>query len=227
MDHRKWIIKELSLLATQLGLAEMPPERLLAYADVLVEIPREKLEPVFYKLRRETTVFPQVPEIREAALGNEQTEALAAWEEAIRFCSKYVDCDPFGNFGPEHGWYKSWPRLSDRILQTVRMTGGWRSLKLMDDNDEPFLRKRFLEAYEHALDVIALPAGILSLPALPEPARKKLPMPSVQPVPAPTIEQIAKPFFTSISNDEWKRRRDEQIEQARKVREKYQEEKKP
>lgn len=191
-----WLIDQLSTLATQVGV-HVEEGRLTLYAEMLADIPQTKLKSAFHRLRLEARSFPAVAAIREAALGSEQTETYVAWDLALEFTNRYVDCDPLGNFGPEHGWYKTWPKLSDRILQTVRMIGGWRTLKLMDDDDEPFVQKRFFEAYEYAPDVIDfLPAELIgpappikqlkAAPAQP-PAKPPQSVPSV-----PRIEQIAK-----------------------------------
>jgi hypothetical protein len=77
-----------------------------------------------------------------------EAETRRDWDVLIRFVSKYVGNDIYGSFGPEHGWYpKRYPKLSDRILDTVRRTGGWKVYKCMTDGDFPFVQKRFFEEY--------------------------------------------------------------------------------
>jgi len=67
---------------------------------------------------------------------------------AYTFVKKYVGNDVYGDYGPQHGWYpKQYPKLSDRILDTVRRTGGWKAYKCMTDDDFPFVQKRFFEEY--------------------------------------------------------------------------------
>jgi hypothetical protein len=90
-----------------------------------------------------------------------EAEKRLAWDVVEKFVSKYVGNDVHGNYGPEFGWYgprfnwrgeivkaASYPQLSDRILDTVRRTGGWRVYALLTDEDFPFVQKRFFEAYE-------------------------------------------------------------------------------
>jgi len=78
-----------------------------------------------------------------------EAEARKDWDVLIQFVGKYVDNDVHGNYGPEHGWYpKTFPKLSDRLLDTVRRTGGWRVYKLMDEESFPFQQKRFFEEYQ-------------------------------------------------------------------------------
>lgn len=194
-NNDKWLIASLSTLAVQLGMT-VPPERLVLYAESLRDIPREKLEPVIKKLRLEwkELTFPPVATIRELALGDEETEAYAAWEQVKSFVDRYVDCDPFGRYGPEHGWYKTWPTLTDRILQTVRMVGGWKTLKLMDYQNEPFVQKSFFAAYGHAPQVAEFPLALLA--QIPE-VKQLLAMPAPSPAPGPPppiLEKIGKPF---------------------------------
>ncbi len=77
-----------------------------------------------------------------------EAEARKAWDLLDGFVHKYVGNDVHGNFGPEHGWYpKTFPQLSDHILDTVRRSGGWKVYKCMSDDDFPYVQKRFFEEY--------------------------------------------------------------------------------
>jgi hypothetical protein len=77
-----------------------------------------------------------------------EAEARKAWDVLMGFVTKYVGNDIYGTFGPEHGWFPQlYPKLSDRILDAVRRTGGWRVYKCMRDTDFPFIQKRFFEEY--------------------------------------------------------------------------------
>lgn len=217
----QWLNRQICLLAAQLGI-QPAPERVVLYVEALSNIPQTKLEPVFQRLRYEAQTFPQVATIREMALGSQEGEALAAWERAVQFAIKYVDCDVFGNYGPEHGWHpKDHPPLNDRILQTVRMTGGWRAIKLMDDGDEPFVRKRFLEAYEYAPEALAFPVGFFEkMPAVKQLAEvKEMPRSSKPPAPVPRLEQIAKPMPAAkpLNDAELRERREMLRQQAEKI----------
>ena len=101
---------------------------------------------------RECRYPVRLPDILQRLPGSEvpqsEAEARKAFDVVMDFARKYVANDVYGNFGPEHGWYpKSHPKLSDRILDTVRRTGGWEPYKRMTDRDFPFVQKRFFEAY--------------------------------------------------------------------------------
>jgi hypothetical protein len=94
----------------------------------------------------------RLPDILQRISGHEvpqlEAEARRAWDVVTAFVAKYVSNDVHGNYGPEHGWYNNFPTLSDRILDTVRRSGGWKTYKCATDEDFPFVQKRFFEEYE-------------------------------------------------------------------------------
>jgi hypothetical protein len=147
-----WIIDQLSMAAIAKGQT-LTPERLRINAEDLIDIPKDVLTVAFGKARRELDFVPGVAEIRRLAgvaeEGTVDAEARAAWEMLELFVKRYVDCDVYGNYGPEHGWYpKTYPLLSERIIGTVRRTGGWATYKLLTDESFPFQQKRFFEEYK-------------------------------------------------------------------------------
>ena len=153
--HLDWITEQVTMLAAVLREG-VTPAVLAVYAAEISDIPRAQLEGTFAKARRECVFFPRIAELRAlAGVGQQQrasaeaNEALAAWIEVQRFCAKYVGNDPYGNWGPQHGWYKSWPDLGPRVIDSVRAVGGWRAIKLADDRELTFLQKRFTEAFSH------------------------------------------------------------------------------
>ena len=93
----------------------------------------------------------RVPDILQRIPGQEipqlEAEARKAWDVVQNFTRKYVGNDVHGNYGPEHGWYPNFPKLSQRILDTVRRTGGWRQYKYMTDQDYPHQQNRFFKEY--------------------------------------------------------------------------------
>jgi len=101
-----------------------------------------------------------------------ESEKRLAWDVLEKFVSKYVGNDVSGNYGPDFGWYgpqrnsldeivkpASYPQLSDRILDTVRRTGGWKVYARMTDEDFPFVQKRFFQEYEAWGDVKRITDG--------------------------------------------------------------------
>ncbi|MBZ5720305.1 MAG: hypothetical protein LAO03_07975 [Acidobacteriia bacterium] len=94
----------------------------------------------------------RIPDILQRIPGREVPQAEAqmrrAWDDLMAFVAKYVSNDVHGAYGPEHGWWpKSYPKLSVRIVDTVRRTGGWRVYKLMTAEDFPHQQKRFFEEF--------------------------------------------------------------------------------
>jgi hypothetical protein len=94
----------------------------------------------------------RLPDLLQRIPGQEipghEAEARRAWDELTKFVKKYVSNDVYGNYGPQYGWYaKSYPKLNDRMLDTVRRTGGWDVYARMTDEDFPFVQKRFFEEY--------------------------------------------------------------------------------
>src|SRR5215472_7360797 len=132
----RWIAEQLTILAEAFK-ESLTPQRIRIYAADLSDIPEEQLAIAFQRSRRELRFFPKIAEIRElAGVGHGQqqdAEAHAAWDELMKFVRKYVGNDVYGNYGPEHGWYPRYPKLSDRVLDTVRRTGGWRVYAYMTE----------------------------------------------------------------------------------------------
>lgn len=129
-----------------------------------------------------------------------EAEGRKAWDLLQTFVRKYVGNDVHGNFGPEHGWYpKTFPQLSDRILDTVRRTGGWKVYKCMTDEDFPFVQKRFFEEFHAWAAVERVDLGHM-LAAVPEPKRlASTPVPAaIKPEPVPIVRP--KPFAQPLSD---------------------------
>lgn len=190
-----WIIDQLTMVAIAKGQT-YTAERLRINAEDLIDIPQDALALAFARARRELDYLPQVSEIRRLALVDEagrlDGEMRAAWDVLIDFVAKYVGNDVHGVFGPEHGWYpKSYPTMSDRILDTVRRTGGWKAYKCMTQKDLPFVQKRFFEEYTAWTAVERVDASklIASMPQL-----RLVPKGVDQPTKVPP-ETIAPPVF--------------------------------
>jgi hypothetical protein len=146
-----WLAEQVTILAEAMG-ESMTPARLKIYAGDLADIERPQMEIAFSRARCELRFFPKICELRELAGEGEKqqadAEARAAWDQLIQFVGKFVSNDIYGNYGPEHGWHaKSFPRLSDRILDCVRRTGGWKTYACMSNDDFPFQQKRFFEEF--------------------------------------------------------------------------------
>lgn len=120
-----------------------------------------------------------------------EAESRKAWDVLMGFVSKYVGNSVHGIFGPDHGWYpKSYPKLSDRILDTVRRTGGWRVYKCMTDGDFPFVQKRFFEEYVAWVAVERVVPDLLMERPLLRLIPKPMDLPKTEKQPNPAGQQV-------------------------------------
>jgi hypothetical protein len=203
-----WLVEQLTVLAEAMG-ETMTAARLKIYAADLADIEGAALAVAFQRARRECRFFPKIAELRElAGVGRaeqQDAEARRAWDELTKFVRKYVGNDVHSNFCPEHGSYSNFPKLCDRILDTVRRTGGWKVYACMTDDDFPFMQKRFFAEYEawSAVERIELPELISQMPQLhlvakPMEPRKVMPAPMV---PQVRIKKIPEPLTDAQLRD--------------------------
>jgi hypothetical protein len=141
-------------------------ECMAMYVESLADVSDDQIRVSIGRVVRELKWFPKPAEIRELAGANpakqDDAEARKAWDILIAFIRKYVGNDVYGNYGPEHGWYPTdHPQLSDRILDTVRRTGGWKVYARMTHEDFPFIQKRFMGEFESWSAVEQIPVSKL------------------------------------------------------------------
>jgi hypothetical protein len=223
-----WLAEQITVLAE--AMAEpMTQARLKIYIGDLADLERSQLEIAFARARRQLKFFPRIAELRElAGQGAKQqgdAEARAAWDVLLKFVSKYVSNDVHGNFGPEHGWYSTFPKLSDHILDTVRRTGGWKAYKCMGAEDLPFVQKRFFDEYASWTAVEHVPADRMlvtgELPALPQPKHEPESAPAKR-IAADRIEHVAlKKIPEPMTEVQLRDRREVLRQQADFVRRRY------
>jgi hypothetical protein len=175
-----WLAEQITVLAEAMG-EPMTQARLKIYIGDLSDLQRSELEITFARARRELKFFPKIAELRElAGKGQKQeadAEARAAWDALLKFVAKFVSNDIYGNYGPEHGWYpKAFPKPSNRILDCVRRSGGWKAYACMTNEDFPFQQKRFFEEFLawSAVEHVAQDRMLITHDqhALPEPKRE-------------------------------------------------------
>jgi hypothetical protein len=148
----KWRTKQLVALA-EVFKELLTPECIAIYVESLADLSDDQIRLCIGRALRELEWFPKPSKLRELAgaegsATSQDAEIRAAWDTVTRFCSKYVSNDVRGNYGPEHGWYRAFPKLADRILDSVRRSGGWKTYKCATDEDFPFLQKRFFAEYQ-------------------------------------------------------------------------------
>ena len=168
------VLQVLSMLKTFYGVMGNPPDLQGAVALIAETLASRADPPAINAALNRCMVecrFPvRLPDILQRIPGTEAADVKAekriAWETVERFVSKYVGNDVYGNYAPDFGWYgprfnslgevvraASYPQLSDRILDTVRRTGGWKIYALMTNEDYPHQQKRFFEEYEAWVEV--------------------------------------------------------------------------
>ncbi|MFI5090769.1 MAG: hypothetical protein ACHP7P_11990 [Terriglobales bacterium] len=151
-EPRLLVIDQVTVLAEGFGEA-VTAERLRIYAEDLADIPLDSLAVAFRRARRELKFFPKICELRDLAGANreqqEDAEARAAWDAVVDFADKYVQSDVHGDYHISRGCRPTPPPvLSDRIVDSVRRSGGWRVYKtLLGSGNFPFLQKRFFQEY--------------------------------------------------------------------------------
>lgn len=122
------------------------------YVESLGDLSDEQIRRSVGRAIRELKWFPKPAELRELVGHNprdeQDAEARAAWGVVVNFAEKYVQSDPQGCYVVDQGVRRVPPPvLSQRILDTVRRTGGWRAYKLMRASDLPHQQKRFIAEY--------------------------------------------------------------------------------
>lgn len=147
-DRLGWLIEQLAMAALAKGQM-YSPERLRINAEDLVDIPQDRLQEAFRRARQELDFVPGVAEIRRLALADQgvliDAEMRKAWEIVDRFAGKWCrwNCERDCAY-VEAGA----PKLSQRIMDTVRRTGGWTVYLQLAPEDFPFQQKRFFEEYK-------------------------------------------------------------------------------
>jgi hypothetical protein len=122
------------------------------YVESLADLSDEQIRVSVGRAIRELKWFPKPAELRELVGCNpkeeQDAEARAALGVVLNFVEKYVQIDPQGCYVIDQGVRRVPPPvLSQRILDSVRRTGGWRAYKVMDAADLPHQQKRFVAEY--------------------------------------------------------------------------------
>ena len=231
MQKQSFIAEQLTVLAAAFR-ETLHEATLRIYANDLADIPTECLLLAFEKARLELTYFPRIAEIRAMAGETEkikvEAEAHKAWDILMDYVDKWVCSDPEGRYKPDPTVRAGvMPQLSQRLLDTVRRTGGWRAYKCMTNSDFPFQRERFLQEYQCWKTVESVPEDLLQLAGeaaklFPAPPQSGLPEPSgleqTSGLAAPTLKRG--PLPTKNTTDQLKAQaaQMEQILAARRKR---------
>jgi hypothetical protein len=161
----EWRTKQLLAMA-EVFREPLTAELLAMYVESLADLSDEQIRLCVGRAIRELKWFPKPAELRELVgcnpKGEQDAEARAAWDVVVDFTGKYIQSDPQGCYVIDQGVRRVPPPvLSQRILDTVRRTGGWRAYKLMDAADLPHQQKRFVAEYQAWTAVEQVPASKL------------------------------------------------------------------
>jgi hypothetical protein len=203
-------VAKLARFYSVMGHRPEEPGALALMAEILCQCASdEQIGQAMTRCARECRYPVSLSDLLQRIPGQEvaesEAEARQAWDVLTAFVRKFVGNDVYGNYGPEHGWYSNPPKLSDRILDTVRRSGGWKVYACMTDEDFPFVQKRFFEEYQAwtaierinpsklltempRLQLVAKPMDIRERESRPTPRAQKVEIKRVQE--APTAEQM-------------------------------------
>jgi hypothetical protein len=157
-----WILQQLTVLAEAYG-ETLTVERAKIYMQVLVDIPKERLQASFERALHELKWFPKIAELRELAGAapdeRRKVEADAAWKYVNEYLQKWgVDRWPIYSAGRK----LTAPPLEARADYALRQIGGLWRLNQITDESYPFMYRDFCEAYNLA------PVADLMVPQLTE-----------------------------------------------------------
>jgi hypothetical protein len=147
------LVVKLARFYSVMGHRPDDPGALALMAEILASSATdEELRHALTRCARECRYPVRLPDILLRIPGQEvpqpEAEARKAWDTVLDFVSRWVQSDVHGNYTVTQGVRSSGPpALSQRILETVRRSGGWRVYKTMNEEDFPFQQKRFFEEY--------------------------------------------------------------------------------
>jgi len=153
-ERSEVLVAKLARFFSVVGSRPDEPGALALMAEILTQSATdEEIDGALTRCARERRYPIRLPDILQRIQGQEipqlEAEGRKAWDLVTSFVSKWVQADVEGNYQITRGVRSSDPpKLAQRILDTVRRTGGWRAYKCMTNDDFPFQQKRFLEEYE-------------------------------------------------------------------------------
>ena len=172
MDREKQRLSKLGALANIFG-AEPTGAVLDMYLQALNDLTDEQFISAVTLAIQSLKFFPKPAELREligvaGSSLDQKSESHKAWDILLSFVSKWVQSNTEGTYRISRGVRSSEPpELSQRILDTVRRTGGWKTYKCMTNDDYPFVQKRFFEEYAVWSAVEAIePGRLLTAPTV-------------------------------------------------------------
>lgn len=191
------LVLKLARFYSVVGNRPDEPGALALMAEILTQnATDDQIDGALTRCARECRYPIRLPDILQRIQGQEipqvEAEGRKALEVVLSFADKWVQSDVNGNYVITRGVRSSEPpTLSQRILDTIRRTGGWRVYACMTHQDFPFVQKRFLEQYACWTAVEQIPAARL----LTEAPRLRL---VAKPMDPPTAAQMKQVEITPL-----------------------------
>jgi hypothetical protein len=200
VERSEALVARLARFYSVMGHRPDEPGALAMMADILCQSASdEQIAHAMTRCSRECHYPVRLPDFLQRIPGQEipetEAEGRKAWDLVTSFASKWVQSDPEGKYVITRGVRSSDPpKLSDRILDTVRRTGGWKVYVCMSDEDFPFVQKRFFDEYKAwiAVEGVELPKLIQGMPL--RLVAKPMDAPKIR---APKQEPTAVPAFNA------------------------------
>jgi hypothetical protein len=221
-ERSEVLVAKLARFYSVVGSRPDEPGALALMAEILTQSATdEEIDGALTRCARECRYPIRLPDILQRIQGQEipklEAEGRKAWEIVISFASKWVQSDVEGDYVITRGARPSEPpKLAQRILDTVRRTGGWRAYKCMTNEDFPFQQKRFLEEYEAwtAVELIAPSKLLAEMPRLQLVAKPMDPPRCAEPkAPQPAMPELKPKSLPVPLNDAQLRDRREMLRQ--------------
>ena len=148
------LIAKLARFYSVMGNAPTEAGALALMAELLCQQGSDgQIQIAMTRCARECRFPVRLPDVLQRIPGlevsNIEAEMRKAWDVLIQFVDKFVMSNGEGAYSPQrHVVYGPVPTLNQRIIDSVRRSGGWRAYKCMDEKDYPFQQKRFFEEYQ-------------------------------------------------------------------------------
>jgi len=195
-DDHEAVVKNLITFYVMMGHMPEEPGAVAAMAEALCQDASvESIQCALTRCMKECRFPVRLPDIFSRIQGQEvpkiEAEMRGAWDVLIKFVDKW--CRWNDGYFTAHV-EKDAPELPQRIMDTVRRTGGWAVYLGMERPDFPHQQKRFFEEYQAWIAVEHLAPDFAKVLQLPEaPAQPKQLAPAPQPIknPDPVVKTFA------------------------------------
>lgn len=173
------------------------PGALALMAEILCQSGTdEQISHAMTRCTRECRFPVRLPDLLQRIPGQEvpaaEAEARRAWEALTKFVDRWCrwNCERDSAYVEEGA-----PVLAQRIVDTVRRTGGWSAYLGLTPDNFPFQQKRFFEEYAAwtAVEKVSMSKLLADLPRLQLVAKPMSPQEAVEPLKLAAAPSMFKP----------------------------------